>query len=142
MRLTKGFDYGARGTIYLAKQPTNSVVLVGEIARQENLPESYLAKIFQDLSKKGIVRSHRGAKGGFSLAKPAQDITLLEIMEAIEGPLALSRCLTPNEGCDRIASCALYPILCQAQEQVLVTLGGTTLHQVAVRELSMAEDGN
>ena len=64
MRLTKGADYGARGVVYLARQPTDSVVLVGEIANAEGMPESYLAKIFQSLSREGIVQSHRGAGGG------------------------------------------------------------------------------
>jgi len=68
MRLTQGADYGARGIVYLATMPPASVVLVSQIAAAEQLPENYLTKIFQGLAKKGLVRSHRGAKGGFSLA--------------------------------------------------------------------------
>ncbi len=141
VRLTRGTDYGARGVIYLARQPTNAVTLVGDIAREEGVPESYLAKIFQDLAKGGILRSHRGAKGGFSLARPADEITLREIVESVEGPIALSRCLAPFESCERQDTCALYQVLRQAQEQLLATLGGVTLQEMAVREGELLQAG-
>jgi len=108
-----------------------AVVLVSDIASAEGLPESYLAKIFQDLAKVGIIRSHRGAKGGFSLARPAGEITLRQIIEAIEGPIALSRCLAPSEGCEHKPECAIYCALSKAQEQLLTVLDGTTLQDLA-----------
>jgi Rrf2 family transcriptional regulator, iron-sulfur cluster assembly transcription factor len=131
MRLTRGADYGARGIIYLARQPMNAVVLVGEIASAEELSESYLAKIFQDLAKEGLVRSHRGAKGGFSLARPPESITLRQVIEAIEGPIAINRCLAPWEGCERSDTCPVYPVLARAQEQLLAVLDGATLRDLA-----------
>ena len=134
MRLTKGTDYGARGVIYLAKLPPSAVVLVGEIAQAEGLPESYLAKIFQDLSKQGIIHSHRGAKGGFSLARPPAEITLREVVEAIEGPIALCRCLSPWEGCERQDDCALFPVMAQVQEELLQMLSRTTVQDLATRD--------
>lgn len=141
MRLTRGTDYGARGVIYLAKLPANAIALVGDIAREEGIPESYLAKILQDLAKGGILRSHRGAKGGFSLARPPQEITLREIVESVEGPIALSRCLAPFESCDRRETCALYPVLRHAQEQLLVTLEGATLQDMATQENALLRAG-
>ena len=131
MRLTRGADYGARGIVYLARRPMNTVVLVGEIASAEELSESYLAKIFQDLAKEGLVRSHRGAKGGFSLARPPEQITLLQIIEAIEGPIAINRCLAPWEGCERSDTCPIHPVLARAQQQLLAVLDGTTLSDLA-----------
>jgi len=131
MRLTRGADYGARGIIHLAKMPLSAVVLVSRIASAEQLPESYLAKIFQDLAKEGIVRSHRGAKGGFSLARPPGQITLRQIVEAIEGPIALLRCLAPWEGCDRMDVCPLYPVIANAQDQLMAVLDATTLEDLA-----------
>ncbi|MFH1084184.1 MAG: Rrf2 family transcriptional regulator [Chloroflexota bacterium] len=131
MQLTKGADYGARGAIYLARQPSEAVVLVSEIAAAEGLPESYLAKILQELTKEGIVRSHRGAKGGFSLARPAGDISLRQVIEAIEGPIALNRCLAPLEGCEKISSCSMYPLLREAQKRLLRLLDSATLAELA-----------
>lgn len=130
MRLTKGADYATRGIVHLAKMPPNTVMLVSDIAAAERLPESYLAKIFQDLAKEGIVRSHRGAKGGFSLARSAERITLREIVEAIEGPIALCRCLAPWEGCDHMESCVVYPVMARAQRQLLDVFESTTLHDL------------
>lgn len=130
MRLTRGADYGTRGIIRLAQMPPNTVALVSELAAAEGLPESYLAKIFQGLAKKGLVHSHRGAKGGFSLARPAEQITLREILEAIEGPIALSRCLA-QEGCACMDTCPVYPVLAKAQAELLRALDGTTLHELA-----------
>ena len=130
MRLTRGVDYGARGMIYLAKMPAASVTLISQIASAEQLPQSYLAKIFQDLAKKGIVRSHRGAKGGFSLARPPDQTTLRQIIEAIEGPIALLPCLAPWEGCDRIDTCPIYPVLANAQDLLVAALDATTLQDL------------
>jgi Rrf2 family transcriptional regulator, iron-sulfur cluster assembly transcription factor len=131
VRLTRGADYGTRGIVRLAKISPSAVTLVSDIANAEGLPESYLAKIFQELAKEGIVRSHRGAKGGFSLARPPEQITLRQIIEAIEGPIALNRCLTPTEGCERMEYCPLHPILAQAQQQLLEMLDATTLKDLA-----------
>lgn len=139
MRLTKGTDYGARGVIYLAKQPIDAVVLVADIAREEGVSESYLAKILQDLAKGGILRSHRGAKGGFSLARPPEQITLREIVELIEGPIALCRCLTPWETCDLQDTCALRPVFRRAQNQMLSVLESTTLRDLASREMALLQ---
>lgn len=137
MRLTKGTDYGVRSVIYMAKQPPRTVSLVADIARHEGIPESYLAKILQDLTKEGILRSHRGAKGGFSLARPPEEITLREVIEAIEGTIALARCLNPWETCERQATCAVYPLLLQAQENLLALLGSRTLADIASTELAL-----
>jgi len=134
VRLTRGADYGTRGMIHLAKMPVTAVTLVSSIASAEGLPESYLAKIFQDLAKGGVLRSHRGAKGGFSLARPANEITLREIIEAIDGPIALNRCLASAEGCDRRDCCGLYPVLAKAQAELMGVLGVTTLQDLLDNE--------
>jgi Rrf2 family transcriptional regulator, iron-sulfur cluster assembly transcription factor len=139
VRLTRGTDYGARGVIYLAKQPMDAVALVGDIAREEGVSESYLAKILQDLAKGGILRSHRGAKGGFSLARPPEQITLRDIVELIEGPIALCRCLASWESCDIMDTCALHPVMRRAQDQMLSVLESTTLRDLASREMTLLQ---
>jgi len=119
MRFTRGADYGTRGMIYLAGMPQESVIL---------------AKIFQELAKEGIVHSHRGAHGGFSLARPASLITLRQIIEAIEGPIALNRCLSASEGCENSATCPVHPVFARAQGQLVSVLDQTTLHDLAAQE--------
>jgi len=134
VQLTRGAEYAARGMIRLARLPAGAVVQVRDIAAAEGLPESYLAKIFQDLAKGGVVHSHRGASGGFSLAYPAEQITLRQVIEAVEGPVVLQRCLAAREHCDKAECCALYPVLAQAQAQLLALLDGTTLHDLVMHD--------
>ena len=135
MKLTRGADYGTLGILYLAKQPRDRVVLISEVAEAQRVPESYLAKIFQDLAKAGLVRSHRGARGGFTLARPPEEITLRQVIEAIEGPLALNRCLDPREGCENSPDCPLHAALAKAQETLVSTLDAVTLNTLAAKQM-------
>jgi Rrf2 family iron-sulfur cluster assembly transcriptional regulator len=127
MKISRGTDYGIQGILYLARQPLDKVSLLHEVAQAQSMPESYLAKIFQDLAKAGLVRSHRGAKGGFSLARPSSQITLRQIIEALQGPISLNRCLDIREGCANSETCPVADVLRKAQRQMLATLDAATL---------------
>lgn len=135
MKLTRGSDYGLLGMLYLASQPREKVVLISEVAEAQGVPESYLAKIFQDLAKAGLVRSHRGARGGFTLARAPQQITLRQIIEAIEGPIAISRCLDPREGCASSATCPACGALAEAQKAFTSALDAVTLHSLIEQQV-------
>lgn len=87
MKFSKKSNYGLKGLLYLARKPENKAVLTSEVSEKQNIPPSFLTKIFQKLSKAGILRSHRGAKGGFFLAKKPGEITLKRIIETLEGPI-------------------------------------------------------
>jgi Rrf2 family iron-sulfur cluster assembly transcriptional regulator len=137
MKLTRGTDYGILGILYLAMQPFEKVTLLYEIAKSQAIPESYLAKIFQDLSKEGLVRSRRGAKGGFCLARPASEITLRQVVEALQGPISLNRCLDIREGCEHMETCAVASVLRKAQAQLLETLDAATLDVLARESLAL-----
>jgi len=137
MKLTRGTDYGIRGILYLGMQPFERVTLLHEIAENQLVPESYLAKIFQDLNKAGLVRSHRGAKGGFSLARPAAQITLRQVIEALQGPISLNRCLDIREFCPRQEGCPVSRVLRQAQEQLLETLDAATVDVLGEQERAL-----
>jgi len=130
MRLTRGSDYAMRGMIYLAKQPRGQICLVSDVAQAQGVPESYLAKIFQDLSRSGLVVSHRGAKGGFALARDPDRITLRQVIEAVEGPIALSPCLDERVGCELSEVCEVHLVLAEAQAQLLRVLDGAALQDV------------
>ncbi|MFQ6058383.1 MAG: RrF2 family transcriptional regulator [Anaerolineae bacterium] len=130
MRLTRGSEYGILGVMYLAGQPPGTITLINKISQAQDIPESYLAKIFQDLAKRGLLVSHRGAKGGFSLAREPSQITLREIIEAIEGPIALVNCLDGRQGCERLGSCSLYNVMDEAQAKMLEVLERTTMEDL------------
>ena len=134
MRLTRGSDYGLRGMVYMARQPAGQVCLVSQVAAAEDLPESYLAKIFQDLARNRLLMSHRGAKGGFSLVSEPEEVNLLQIIEAVEGPIALAPCLDVREGCERIKICEIYEALDSAQAHMTLVLKNTTLADLVTKQ--------
>ena len=94
MQFTKAEEYGIFGVLYLAEKDRTVVTPLSEISKAQNIPEKFLAKIFQSLSKSGIIRSHRGVRGGFTLAKDPSEISIKEVLETIQGPYHLMKCLT------------------------------------------------
>jgi Rrf2 family protein len=127
MELTKAGDYGVFGVIYLAKQPRGKIVSLSEVSKAENIPEKFLAKIFQSLTRSGLIRSHRGAGGGFSLAKPANKITVKELLESIQGPIYFTKCLSNLYDCDRKEICKLRNLWKKAQDYSIKILTQKTL---------------
>jgi Rrf2 family iron-sulfur cluster assembly transcriptional regulator len=127
MELTKAGDYGFLGILYLAKQPPRKVVRLSEISENEEIPEKFLAKIFQSYTRSGLVRSHRGARGGFSMAKSPDKISVKEILESVQGPIYLTRCLSGDESCKRKDSCPLRKVWIKAQDYVTNLLDKKTL---------------
>jgi Rrf2 family transcriptional regulator, iron-sulfur cluster assembly transcription factor len=138
MQITRSEEYGLRGLVFLAKQPPEKVTLVSEVSREQNIPETFLAKIFQRLSKAGLLRSVRGANGGFTLRKPAHEITMREIIEALEGPIALNRCLLRKGECEEEKICPLHTVWEEVQQRFLEILDNTTMEDLANR---MTRDG-
>lgn len=130
MRLTRGADYGIRSILYLARQSGEQAVLLREISQAEGVPQSFLAKILHTLGKAGLVKSRRGTNGGFFLAKPAERITIRELVEALEGTIALNICLIRKEECDRSDVCPVYPIWCEAQDRMVEVLERTTVAEL------------
>lgn len=118
MQFTKAEAYGIFGVIYLADQPPGKITPLSEISEAQDVPEKFLAKIFQSLSKSGLVRSHRGVKGGFSLGRQADQISFREIVEVIHGPYFLAKCFNVEEICDR-DDCPIQYLLEKAQDALL-----------------------
>jgi Rrf2 family transcriptional regulator, iron-sulfur cluster assembly transcription factor len=141
MQITRSGEYGLRGLVFLAKQPPGKVTLVSEISREQKIPETFLAKIFQRLSKAGLLRSVRGAGGGFSLGKPANEITMREIVEAIEGPIALNRCLLRQGECEEEKVCPLRQVWEEAQQRFVEVLDRTTMEDLAKQRIGNGGKG-
>ena len=119
MKLTRAADYAIRGTLYMAMQPAGAIVVIPEIAREMSIPVGFLARIFQSLSRAGLVISHRGKKGGYSLTKEPSSLTLKDVIEAVEGNISLNICLDGYNECDRMAYCPTRSHLADIQ-RVLV----------------------
>ena len=131
MELTRKGEYAIRGIIYLAQQPPGKISLISEIAEAVAAPQTFLAKIFQNFAKQGIVNSFRGTGGGFTLGRPASRITLREVVEAVEGPIVPNRCLTGMGGCEKDGVCQVHPVWKRVQKQIVEILDGVTIEELA-----------
>ena len=123
MRLTRAADYAVRGMLYLASGNDRRRVLINEIAKAESVPPSFLAKIFQQLRKAGLVASHRGTKGGFRLRLSPKYIRLRDIIEAAQGPVTV----TWNGNGQPSSPSPLDPICEKIDAQIVETLEETSL---------------
>lgn len=136
MRLTRAAEYGIRALLHLALQPPDKICFISEISLGQDVPEKFLAKILQTLSRGGLVKSHRGVKGGFSLARPALEVTLKDIIECLEGPFCMNTCLIGSDACDRSPRCPVHPVWKEAQERFLDVLGGTSIKSLADKSVT------
>lgn len=116
-RLSKASEYAIRGLHYLAMQPEDKVSYIEEIAKAQDAPPAYLAKLFQGLARKGFVRSYRGPGGGFGLTRHPKDINLLEVIEAVEGPVYLNDCLIHEGFCPRDKTCPVHDVWKEMQKR-------------------------
>jgi Rrf2 family transcriptional regulator, iron-sulfur cluster assembly transcription factor len=107
---------------YLARTPEGHVASLREIGKAQEIPESFLAKILQTLVHAGLATSQRGARGGFALARPAHDISVREVIEAIDGPIALNGCVLWPEECRRSDGCAMHEVWVRAQNEMMGVL--------------------
>ncbi len=127
LRLTRAADYGIRAMMHLGSLPDGGVALKDEIAQAQNIPPSFMAKILRKLVKAGMLRSARGVNGGFGLQRPASEIHLLEVVEAIEGPIQLTDCAPDPDHCTLSHDCPVSGVWLEVQRQMTTILRETTL---------------
>ena len=130
MQITKAESYGLLGVIYLAQQEKDRRVPLSEIAESQDVPENFLAKIFQYLTKNGIVRSHRGVRGGFTLSKEPKKLTFGEVIEAIQGPYHLIMCIPDAKRCQKSAKCPVRVVMQDAEESLKKVFASYTIADV------------
>jgi Rrf2 family protein len=120
--ITRATEYAVRTVIYLAQQPKNEIVLKKDICRTQEVTPAFLTKILQPLIKAGIVSSQRGVGGGFMLTRNAEEITLLDILQAEEGQLKLNHCLVDADACTRDVYCSAHEVWHEAQSAMAQVL--------------------
>jgi Rrf2 family protein len=131
MQLTMMGEYAVRAMMHFAALPKDSVAQIPAISKEWDIPEKFLRKIIAKLTKGGLLHAHRGAGGGISLEKAAKEITLLDVIELIEGPLSLNKCLINPYFCKRTGSCNVHVAWCEAQTAMRSILGSYTLAELA-----------
>ena len=108
MTLTKESEYALRGLSRLATYPPGSMVSLAEIAEVEQLPPAFLAKIFQKLTRHGVLEAERGRGSGYALRDRPEATRVCDVLEAVEGPRALKRCLLWGGHCSDATPCPLH----------------------------------
>jgi Rrf2 family protein len=126
MQITRQADYAMRAVMYLSKLGTDRRAATSQIAEEQNIPPSFLAKIVSQLSVAGLLQTSRGARGGVSLARPPEEISFLEVVEAIDGPILINECVMDSGSCTFGETCALRPVFCDVQAELVNRLEKTT----------------
>lgn len=140
MQLTRAADYGVRVMIHLASQSKGTRISRAELAEAGSIPDSFLGKILLQLGNAGLIYSHRGKSGGSELALPADRVSLLDIIRAIQGPIYLNTCLLSGDSCDREGWCAAHTVWVVAQARMAEALDAAKLDQLA-RESDLRRSG-
>ncbi|MBL7014145.1 MAG: Rrf2 family transcriptional regulator [Candidatus Marinimicrobia bacterium] len=131
MRISMTGEYAVRAMIHLSSISKGKVTHISDISKEQNIPETLLRKIMGQLVKIGLVRSSRGKGGGVMLAKPGDSISLLDIIQGIEGQIILNQCLVDEKYCDQTSYCAVRKVWQQAQDQMLSILNGKSICDLA-----------
>jgi Rrf2 family protein len=135
MKLTRAAEYAIRCVLYLAKHPFGDVVSRRDVARDMDIPLAFLGKIAQELGKAGVIVVRQGAHGGYELALPPGDISLLMVVEALDGEILINECLARPQDCGRSPHCAVHRVWTEARSRFRETLAGVSFARLA------AEDG-
>jgi len=126
MQITRQADYAIRAVRYLSKQEANRRAATSTVAQEMKIPPSFLAKIISQLSIAGLLHTSRGARGGVTLARDPKEISLLDVVEAIDGPILLNECVGDPGKCQFADDCAMHPIWVEAQGTLVKRLRETT----------------
>jgi Rrf2 family protein len=117
--------------VQLATLPEDHKAQLGPLAEATGVRENFLSKILQRLVHEGLVSSHRGTGGGFCLKVPARRVSLLQVIEAIEGPTQLNVCLGEGPSCERKSWCGVHPVWQKAQAALTQVLASVSIGQLA-----------
>ena len=127
MQIPRRVDYGLRAVIYLSGQQPDRCCSIGEIAKEQGVPRKFLEKIVQDLLRGGLIKSKRGSAGGYQLARAPEAISFCDVIEAIEGPIAVNACMDHRLGCDQIPRCMMIGVWSEVQHKIMEVLSRTTI---------------
>jgi Rrf2 family protein len=136
MQLSRRADYGIRLLLELSMLPKGVRTSTEDVATKQNIPTTFLSKIARQLAQAGLVRAYPGLGGGLEMGRDPKDLTVLEALRALEGPIAMARCtLHPGE-CPRSTHCPMHLVWKKVEAGVSNELAGVTFDQLAQSELA------
>jgi Rrf2 family transcriptional regulator, iron-sulfur cluster assembly transcription factor len=131
MIFSSATEYAIRGVSELAARASDKTIMLDDLVKGTDLPRDFLAKIFQKLVRAGVLRSAKGRGGGFALARPAHETTLLQIIEAVEGVQLMDRCVVGLEKCTDAMPCSQHDLYKPIRQRLKDYLNTTTLADMA-----------
>jgi Rrf2 family iron-sulfur cluster assembly transcriptional regulator len=126
VRLTRAGEYAIRCVSFLATLKPSELANRSQVAEEMDIPSHFLAKIAQQLQKDGIIHIAQGARGGLRLARPAAEISMLDVVEAVMGTISLNDCVLHPGSCDRSSRCAIHQVWQTATDQLRATLASAS----------------
>ena len=133
MQITRQADYAVRAVLHLAQIKNGDRAATSTVAKEQHIPPSFLAKIISQLSIAGLLHTSRGARGGVTLARDPKEITLLEVIEAIDGPIQLNECVGESGACTFDSDCPIKSVWCEAQDELVARLRKTDFGQLLAK---------
>jgi len=131
MIYSRSAEYAIRAFVHLARVPEGKYAMVKNIADQEDIPSHFLAKILQQLARKGLLRSSKGPTGGFALRVPAGEIRLLDIVESLDGLAAYQQCASGLSECSDDMPCSMHDSWVNLRSRIMDYLGRNTIADLA-----------
>ena len=131
LRLSKKADYALLAMRYLAARPDRGAVSAREVAEAYNIPAELLAKVLQRLVRTGLLESHQGIRGGYGLARPAESISVAEVIQSIDGPLTVTACSDEDHSCDQFSKCNIRDPLWRIKDRIVTALSASSVAELA-----------
>ena len=131
LRLSKKADYALMAMKHLAVHPDAGSASAREIAGQYDIPVELMAKVLQRLARRGLLTSLQGTRGGYRLARPTAQISVADIIQAIDGPLTVTACSTEAENCGQYAKCNVRDPLWRIKDRIVSALTTCSLQEIA-----------
>lgn len=131
--ISRAAEYAVRAMLDVATIDEKAVTRTKEVAERQGIPRVFLPKIVQRLVQAGLLRAHKGAAGGITLSRPASRINLRQIIEVIDGPIALNNCIIMPDECPRLSICPIHEVWVKAQQDLMSSLEGVTLDRLVGR---------
>ena len=134
LKLSKKADYGLMALKYLAEHPETPAFSAKDVADAYGIPAQLLAKILQQLTRDGLLRSHAGMNGGYELARSAREISAYEVIRSIDGPFFITSCTKGAKSCDLTPSCTIKEPLARVNETIAGVLQSISIHDLTENE--------
>lgn len=140
MQISRAAEYAVRAMLYVAVNGAQGPVTTSQVSEAQDIPKVFLTKILQHLGRVGLAQVYRGVGGGITLGRPAEEISLLHIIEAIDGPVFLNRCLMRPGECPREPVCPVHEVWGNAQTALMAVVEKSTLSALAARGKELAAE--